>query len=246
MIHVTWLSAFNACPYLSSQPMQPLHPEKTYRWDMLNVVVCSWDETLISPFVKRFAKNIGFDFKEIEITKLIYQEAKKKIIDIKSKHKQVYQEAKMYYKYSEEYFVCGTPDIFFYDEEKQLWCIRDWKFSTHSRYWNEDVTKTDMQKVIYPLMVMQYMEVQEAEFAFRCYDKKTWKLGEFASKITYDEAKKQADKVIAEYIMSKEFGEFEPRACNKCHGMCSVGMKNCPLYKTEVSSEKKDEEIWDF
>ena len=171
----------------------------------------------------------------------VFEQAKKKVKDTKENHKQCYQEAKLLYKYSDEYYVVGTPDIFYYNEKNKIRCIADWKFSTHSRYGNEETTKTDMQKVIYPLMVMEYMEVKEAEFAFRCYDKKSWKLGEFWSKITYDEAKEQADEVIKRYITSKEFGEYEPRACNKCHGMCSLGMKNCPLYqRTTVAEEIKD------
>lgn len=152
----------------------------------------------------------------------------------------------MHYMYNKNVIITGTPDLFYFDEEKNIWRIADRKFSTHSRYGNEEVTKTDMQKIIYPLMVMEYMEVKEAEFEFRCYDKKSWKLGEFGSKITYDEAKQRADKVIQEYITAKEFGEYEPRLCNKCNGMCSLWKANCPLYKREVKAEEKQEVVLDF
>ena len=105
--------------------------------------------------------------------KLIFTHAKARIIEIRKNNKQVYQEGMMYYKYSEDVYVAGTPDVAFYDEAMKIWRVVDWKFSTHSWYGNEDVTKTDMQKVIYPLMIMDYMEVKEVYFEFRCYDKKT-------------------------------------------------------------------------
>lgn len=105
--------------------------------------------------------------------KQIYEDARKKMAELKEKHEQVYQEAKMLYKFNDEVYIVGTPDIYYYDAERKLWCIRDWKFSVHSWYGNPDVTKYDMQPVMYPLMVMEYMDVKEAEFAFRCYDKKS-------------------------------------------------------------------------
>lgn len=247
MVHVTSLSSFNACPYLFSQPQEPISPSNTFKWDMLNTVVCSNDEALISPYIKWFAQNIGFDFKEVEIMKKIFLDAKKMVMDFKSKHKQVYQESKMLYKYSDEYRIVGTPDIYYYDEERNLRCIRDWKYSTHSWYGNPEVTKTDMQKVVYALMVMEFQEVKEAEFGFICYDKKSWKRWEFIQEIIkYDEAKEITNKVMKEYITTKEFGEYQAKACNKCNGMCSVWKANCPLYKREVKAEEKQEIVLDF
>ena len=245
VIHVTNLSQYNACPYLFSQPQKPLHPEITYRWDILNVAVTS--SGLLSPFIKWFAKNMRFDMKEVHIMKEIYEWARKKMWELRAKHEQVYQEAKMLYKYNDDTYVIWTPDIFYYDEERKLRCIRDWKFSVHSWYWNPDVVKYDMQPVIYPLMVMEYMDVKEAEFAFRCYDKKSGKLWEFVYHITYDEAKKRTDKVIEEYLASKDFGDYECRPCNKCNGMCDLRKQNkCPLYKLEKKVEEKVDDFLDF
>lgn len=232
IIHTTMLGMYNSCPYNFKNSSGPIDPSLTYKGDILNISVTSQGK--VSPFLKWMSKNLKYDFKETEILRQVFIAAREKMQNVNRNYQEVYQEAKMLYKYSEEYYVVGTPDLFFYDPDRDLWVIRDWKMSTHSWYGNEEVTRYDMQPIIYPLMVMEYMGVKEAEFMFRCYDKKNGKLWEFGKKITYDQAKKQADEVIGRYIESKEMEEYEPRENKKCWFCQFKKNGQCPLYKKKV------------
>jgi len=237
--HVTSLSQYNSCPLMSNQDSWPIDPSNTYKWDLLNTVVNSqwpYDE-----LVDWYNKNIKYDFKDAEMMKSIFEQARIMVALIKEKHKRVFQEWKMLYKYTDEYRVVGTPDIIYYDEERDLWCIRDWKFSTHSWYLNDEVVKYDMQRVTYALFVCNIFHVVKVEFSFWVFDKGTGKFWEKPEIVTYEYAKSCTDRVMKNYIESKERSEYPPQENKKC-GMCSLKKsRDCPLWKTQISVSETDD-----
>lgn len=242
IVHVTSLSMYNSCPYSFSQAWWPLDPKLTFKGDMLNIMVNSqgwYDE-----FVERYGKNIVYDFKDMENMKIIFANAREKIAEIKSKYKRVYQEAKFLHKYNDEYYVVWTPDLIFYDEDRDLWCIRDRKYSTHNWYLNPDVTKNDMQKIAYPVFVCEMFGVDKVEFSFSVFDKNNGKFGEAPEIVEYEHAKKVLHRVMKDYIESTERGEYPPKENNKCKGMCDIKKcGKCPLFKTTVSISSSDDDF---
>lgn len=233
IIHVTTLSAYNNCPYAFSQEQWPIDPKLTYKWDMLNIIVNS--QWTYDEIINRYNKHISYDFKDSEMMKKIFNEARTLVQTIKQKHERVYQEMKMLYKYSDEYRVVWTPDLVYYDKERDLRCVRDWKYSTHSRYLNSDVTKNDMQKIAYPVFVCEMFGVDKVEFSFSVFDKNTAKFWENPEIVEYEHAKKVLDRVVSEYINSIERWEYPPRENYKCNWMCNIRKEwKCPLFKTEI------------
>lgn len=249
-VHVTWLGMYNSCPYNFKNGSGPILPEYTYKWDLLNIAVTSqWD---YKPFLERHKANLEKDFRSLEILEEVFAKAKEMIARLKEKHKQVRQETKMMYKYSDEYNIVGTPDLIYYDEEQDLYCIRDWKMSTHSWYGNPEVTAYDMQPALYAVFVMEYFNVEKVSFAFRCFDKKNWKLWEFGAKewetgpaiYTRDEVMKKMHDVMWRYIAARERDIREPHRNKKC-GFCKLKQNGtCPMYKKAVTTVESSEDFF--
>jgi|GEM_PF-6490570 len=89
--------------------------------------------------------------------------------DMKKNTEEFSQERKFVLKYNREYYIEGTPDIYYKDADG--WIVEDLKMSTHSRFEHEDSWIYNMQTYLYPLFVMEYYNVDECRFAYMVYDK---------------------------------------------------------------------------
>jgi hypothetical protein len=61
-----------------------------------------------------------------------------------------------------------------------------------------------MQKIIYPVFVCEMFGVDKVEFSFSVFDKNNGKFGEAPEIVEYEHAKKVMDRVMKDYIESKE------------------------------------------
>lgn len=129
ILHVTSITRFAKCPYhykYSERTYIP--PEKTYPGDILNVAVTSNPDSDMKPFIDQFARHMDGDFKFVQTMESVCKEARSYTLQVKRLYKQVYQEAKLMYKYNDDIWIVGSPDIFYYDSIDDIRCCRDFKF----------------------------------------------------------------------------------------------------------------------
>lgn len=198
ILHVTGITKFAKCPYhYKYEEFGALDPKIVYPGDILNISVTSqwWEDA----FIDQYVKLMNGDFKFLQIMKDVLKESRAYIEQIRRLNKKVYQEAKMYYKHSDDLWIVWTPDLFYYDDLDDRWNIRDFKFGKHSWYSNEEIKATDAQIYIYSLMVCNYFNIDKVSFGFKVRDKWNWSLRDFGWTITKEEAQKWTDDVLNRY-----------------------------------------------
>lgn len=219
-VHVTQLTRFNKCPgdYMYNDSSPEL--KNTYKGDVLNVAVNSFGA--LGPFLKAYSKYITSDFKELEKLKKVIVDArwyaymKKKFIEDMIENwvekAGYWQEPKMLLPWSDDYTIVGSLDFLW--NEWDWYVIEDFKYSTHSRYSNEEILAADCQKVAYPLAVMNYFEIDEVLFRFKVWDKTNLKAKYCGEEVmTRAYCQKYIDDVMTRYAEAKKKNEFPD--CNK-------------------------------
>lgn len=206
-IHVTTLTKFNKCPWDYMYNTDQAELKNTYKGDILNTAVLSmWP---LWPRVKFYSENIDSDIVELEKLKKVILEARaySHLINATVEQKVLkgdktvwyYQETKMVIPYSEKYQIVGSVDkVYNSGDEIKLqnwttfkwWVIEDFKYSVRSYYDKEHTLIHDCQRIVYPLMLMNYMGLSEVLFRFAVWDKK-----------------KTAMKYCGEQVMTKEYCE---------------------------------------
>lgn len=181
-VHVTSLTRINKCPADYMYNKSEILLKNTYKGDVLNTAVNSmW---ALWPWVKWYAENIDSDFAEIEKLKKVILDArayaflrKKEIEGMIEQWVEgvwYWQETKMVIPYSDDYDIVGSVDFLY--NKWEWFVVEDFKYSTHSRYSKEEILAKDCQRVVYPLMVMNYFWVDKVMFRFKVWDKKNTKL----------------------------------------------------------------------
>jgi len=241
-VHVTMLTRFNKCPadfmYSESKPLL----KYTYKGDILNTAVLSLGK--LGPWVKRYSKYITSDFKELEKLKKVILDARwyaylkremiKDMVESWVEDAGFRQETKMILPWSDDLAVVGSVDFLW--NEWQWFVVEDFKYSTHSWYSDEELLAKDCQKVIYPLMVMNYFDVDEVLFRFKVWDKKNLKV-----KNCWEEMMKRkyceeyVDDVLTRYVKAHKNDEFP--ACN--------GFK-CFYCKDQRKAKQDDDDAFEF
>lgn len=187
-IHVTTLTKFNKCPWDYMYNKEQAELKNTYKGDILNTAVLSmWP---LWPWAKFYAENIDSDIVELEKLKKVILEARAYAHitratveqEILKENKQVwyYQETKMVIPYSDKYQIVGSVDFVWnsWQDVKlqdwsifRWWVIEDFKYSTWAYYDKEHTLVYDCQRIVYPLMLMNYMGLNEVLFRFAVWDK---------------------------------------------------------------------------
>lgn len=214
-LHVTQLTRLMMCAYERKyESTDYLDPSITYPWDMLNIAVLSKSDP--KPFLDYYIKHMNGDFKLAQVSKKVFSDAKELISLTNETYDIVYQEAKMVYKYNDDINIVGSPDLQFYDKKIDERFMRDLKFSKHSYYGKKEIWEYDAQPYIYPLMMMEYhnIEKEEVNAWFRCFDKNTWNMKEFDKPVTKKECLEYLDTVMGIYIEWMEMDIWESPVCH--------------------------------
>lgn len=238
-LHVTSLTKFNKCPadYMYNQSQPELN--MTYKGDILNTAVNSlWP---LWPWVKRYCKHIDSNIVELERLKKVILEArgyaylmKAMIQDKVDQGAAYYQETKMVIPYSSDFCIVGSVDFVYNNLQEHTladgskftwWVVEDFKYSTHKRYSDEKILQFDCQRVVYPLMLMNYLEIDEVLFRFNVWDKSNTKqkyCGEKIMKKDYCVA--YLDDVMKRFIAADKAKHYP--ACNSWDPICFYCKEN--------------------
>ena len=243
-VRVTSITAFNMCAYAFKNDVYDPNPVKTYKGDLLNIAASVNNaQQSVWMFLKWYMENLNGSQKEAQIMAEVMDKCKHYIQWLKMKTNgtmwslnkwwELYQEAKMMYKYSDDRLITGQPDLFYlntWEFDKPMWVVEDLKCSTKSWYGNEEVIKYDAQLVIYPLFVMDRFGVDEVIFRHKLYDNKNGKDYYLNQKlITKEYALQFVDEVMKKYIIANELDDREANFNPKCN-FCNL-KETCPLFK---------------
>lgn len=170
VIRTTGLSSIYTCAYKAKNEPYQADPRNTYHGDLVNIAANSQGD--FDSFFKFYREHINGDIGLETTLKMCMQLARDYITKLKGKYTEVFQESKMYYRYNDSLWIDGTPDIHYYNHEKDMWIVEDLKTSTFSYYEGDDMWNFNMQTYVYPLMVMKRNNVDKCGFRYVVLDKK--------------------------------------------------------------------------
>ena len=235
LIRVTSLSSFIKCPKKFFEDKSEPKIEQTYHGDLVNIAANSKD-WVIDEFVDYYTKHINEDIRITDSLKRIGKDIKKYINSLYKSEEKVYQESKMFYKYTNDIYITGSPDIFCIAKDWSL-CIIDIKcWSISSYYWEEK--RDNLQTVIYPLFVMERFNKNECTFMYKVFDKKTWKNTSFKIKRTKQECIDIVNDAMHKYLAADLTGQYKPKKNQTCW-FCPL-RSHCPTWKWYIELDEKD------
>lgn len=253
VLRTTGITASYTCPYKAHNDVYQADPKNTYHWDLFNVGVTSTNANF-EPLLKYYAKHFNPDFKLNQCLKDLMEKAKIfikiKRWEAEQKGVEVYQECKMYYKYSNDIIVEWVPDIYevFKDNPDEDGCkahCYDLKCSTHSWYSWDEMWNLNLQTYIYPLMIMDVYELDKCKFTYIVWDKWNGKLKKETKIRTFAECVEKTREAVEDYLKNKMLDDYPARE-NKLCMFCNFGKKGdwtCPLIKARQPKIVKTEEL---
>lgn len=227
-IRVTALSTYYACAYKFKNAAYEVDIRNTYKWDILNAAATS--QAPVDNIIDYYTKNISQDLKEAEVIKEVVPKVVEYIQECKDHYSFFAQERKFILPYNDEYYIEGTPDMYMCDDS--WWGVVDLKFSTHSWFEHDESWSYNLQTYIYPLMVMEYYNVESCYFQYQVYDKNNGRWKKIWPKMrTREECREIVRYVMEKYIESEFTGEYNANKNRYCW-FCPLKKDwSCPLWQ---------------